>query len=144
MGVEENQSVCTPSSAAKRKRKMGGDSDDDDDDDDDSDDQPEDEEEEEEEEMKKVKKVEIPVNDEVMLFPSLHILSNLTLKLFSWIYMIFASFHQDEVDQATSIEELEKQIEKLAKVCFISKYIRLMYSKINNIMSACLGEYDNG
>lgn len=25
---------------------------------------------------------------------------------------------QDEVDQATSIEELEKQIEKLAKVCF--------------------------
>lgn len=32
--------------------------------------------------------------------------------------------HQDEVDQATSIEELEKQIEKLAKVCFSSKYIR--------------------
>lgn len=25
--------------------------------------------------------------------------------------------YQDEVDQATSIEELEKQIEKLAKVC---------------------------
>uniref|UniRef100_H3CVR0 Bromodomain adjacent to zinc finger domain 2B n=1 Tax=Tetraodon nigroviridis TaxID=99883 RepID=H3CVR0_TETNG len=68
MGVEENQSVCTPSSAAKRKRKMG---------------EPDDEEEEEEEETKKVKKVE--TNDE------------------------------DEVDQATSIEELEKQIEKLAK-----------------------------
>uniref|UniRef100_A0A671XYW5 Bromodomain adjacent to zinc finger domain 2B n=1 Tax=Sparus aurata TaxID=8175 RepID=A0A671XYW5_SPAAU len=58
MGVEENQSICTPSSAAKRKRKLGGDSDDDDDDDDDSDDQAEDEDDEEEEEMKKVKKVE--------------------------------------------------------------------------------------
>uniref|UniRef100_A0A8D0A7L2 Bromodomain adjacent to zinc finger domain 2B n=1 Tax=Sander lucioperca TaxID=283035 RepID=A0A8D0A7L2_SANLU len=74
MGVEENQSIGTPSSAAKRKRKLGGDSDDDDDDDDDSDDQAEEEEDEEEEEMKK-----------------------------------------DEVDQATSLEELEKQIEKLAK-----------------------------
>uniref|UniRef100_A0AAQ6ALQ7 Bromodomain adjacent to zinc finger domain, 2Ba n=1 Tax=Amphiprion ocellaris TaxID=80972 RepID=A0AAQ6ALQ7_AMPOC len=59
MGVEENQSVGTPSSAAKRKRKLGGDSDDDDDDDDDSDDQAEEEEDEEEEEMKKVKKVEM-------------------------------------------------------------------------------------
>uniref|UniRef100_A0A7N6AUM0 Bromodomain adjacent to zinc finger domain, 2Ba n=1 Tax=Anabas testudineus TaxID=64144 RepID=A0A7N6AUM0_ANATE len=58
MGVEENQSVGTPSSAAKRKRKLGGDSDDDDDDDDDSDDQAEEDEDEEEEDMKKVKKVE--------------------------------------------------------------------------------------
>lgn len=58
MGVEENLSVCTPSSASKRKRKLGGDSEDDDDDDDDSDDQAEDEEDEEEEEIKKVKKVE--------------------------------------------------------------------------------------
>lgn len=58
MGVEENQSVGTPSSATKRKMKLGGDSEDDDDDDDDSDDQPEEEEEEEEEELKKVRKVE--------------------------------------------------------------------------------------
>ncbi|MEQ2190340.1 hypothetical protein XENOCAPTIV_015439 [Xenoophorus captivus] len=58
MGVEENQSVGTPSSAAKRKRKLGGDSEDDDDDDDDSDDQAEEEDDEEEEEIKKVKKVE--------------------------------------------------------------------------------------
>uniref|UniRef100_A0A4W6CZP6 Bromodomain adjacent to zinc finger domain 2B n=1 Tax=Lates calcarifer TaxID=8187 RepID=A0A4W6CZP6_LATCA len=83
MGVEENQSVGTPSSAAKRKRKLGGDSDDDEDDDDDSDDPAEEEEDEEEEEMKKVKKVE--------------------------------TYDEDDVDQATSIEELEKQIEKLAK-----------------------------
>ncbi|KAK2853858.1 hypothetical protein Q5P01_006519 [Channa striata] len=83
MGVEENQCIGTPSSAAKRKRKLGGDSDDDEDDDDDSDDQGEEEEEEEEEEMKKVKKVE--------------------------------TYDEDDVDQATSIEELEKQIEKLAK-----------------------------
>lgn len=83
MGVEETQSVGTPSSAAKRKRKMGGDSDDEDDDEEDSDDQPDEEDEEEEEEIKKVKKVEV--------------------------------YDEDEVDQATSIEELEKQIEKLAK-----------------------------
>lgn len=63
MGVEENLSVCTPSSAVKRKRKMGGETDDDDDDDDDSDDQAEDEEDDEEEEIKKVKKME--TNDEV-------------------------------------------------------------------------------
>ncbi|GLD72866.1 bromodomain adjacent to zinc finger domain protein 2B isoform X1 [Lates japonicus] len=84
MGVEENQSLGTPSSAAKRKRKLGGDSDDDEDDDEDSDDPAEEEEDEEEEEMKKVKKVE--------------------------------TYDEDDVDQATSIEELEKQIEKLAKV----------------------------
>lgn len=122
MGVEENQSVCTPSSAAKRKRKMGGDSDDDDDDDDDSDDQPDDEEEEEEEETKKVKKVE--TNDEVLVAPSPRIFY---LKLCSWVFMIFASSHQDEVDQATSIEELEKQIEKLAKVHISLKYTDYYY-----------------
>lgn len=60
MGMEENLSVCTPSSAVKRKRKMGGESDDDDDD---SDDQAEDEEDDEEEEIKKVTKME--TNDEV-------------------------------------------------------------------------------
>ncbi|XP_028256807.1 bromodomain adjacent to zinc finger domain protein 2B isoform X4 [Parambassis ranga] len=83
MGLEENQSVGTPSSAAKRKRKLGADSEDDDDDDDDSDDPAEEDDDEEEEEMKKVKKVE--------------------------------TYDEDEVDQATSVEELEKQIEKLAK-----------------------------
>ncbi|XP_058486337.1 bromodomain adjacent to zinc finger domain protein 2B [Solea solea] len=83
MGVEENQSMGTPSSAAKRKRKLGGDSDDDEDDDDDSDDPADDDDEEEEEEMKKVRKVEM--------------------------------YDEDDVDHATSIEELEKQIEKLAK-----------------------------
>lgn len=81
-GVEETQSVGTPSSATKRKRKLA-DSDDDDDDDEDSDDQPDDEDEDEEEEIKKVKKTE--------------------------------AYDEDEVDQATSVEELEKQIEKLAK-----------------------------
>lgn len=65
MGVEENQSVGTPSSAAKRKRKLGGDSEDDEDDDDDSDDQAEEDEEEEEEEIKKVKKVETFDEDDV-------------------------------------------------------------------------------
>lgn len=58
MGVEENQSVCTPSSVSKRKRKLGADSDDDDDDDEDSDDQADDDDDEEEEEIKKVKKVD--------------------------------------------------------------------------------------
>ena len=67
MGVEENQSVGTPSSAAKRKRKLGGDSDEDEDDEEDSDDPADEDEEEEEEEVKKVKKVE--VIDEVR-FPS--------------------------------------------------------------------------
>ncbi|KAM3876584.1 bromodomain adjacent to zinc finger domain protein 2B [Diretmus argenteus] len=83
VGVEENQSLGTPSSAMKRKRKPGGDSEDDDDDDDDSDDQAEEDDEEEEEEIKKAKKVE--------------------------------TCDEDEGDQTTSIEELEKQIEKLAK-----------------------------
>lgn len=58
MGVEENQFICTPSSAAKRKRKLGGDSDDDDDDDEDSDDPADDDDDDEEEEIKKVKKAE--------------------------------------------------------------------------------------
>uniref|UniRef100_A0A8C6LBC8 Bromodomain adjacent to zinc finger domain 2B n=1 Tax=Nothobranchius furzeri TaxID=105023 RepID=A0A8C6LBC8_NOTFU len=58
MGAEENQSIGTPSSAAKRKRKLGADSDDDDDDDDDSDDPADEDDDEEEEEIKKVKKVE--------------------------------------------------------------------------------------
>ncbi|CAK6970761.1 bromodomain adjacent to zinc finger domain protein 2B-like isoform X3 [Scomber scombrus] len=83
VGVEENQSIGTPSSAVKRKRKLGADSDDEDEDDEDSDDQAEEDDDEEEEEIKKVKKVEL--------------------------------YDEDEVDQATSIEELEKQIEKLAK-----------------------------
>ncbi|XP_061891132.1 bromodomain adjacent to zinc finger domain protein 2B isoform X16 [Entelurus aequoreus] len=84
VGVEENQSVGTPSSAAKRKMKLGGDSEEDDDDDDDSDDPADDDEEEEEEDViKKVKKVE--------------------------------TYDEEEVDHATSVEELEKQIDKLAK-----------------------------
>ncbi|KAM4631173.1 bromodomain adjacent to zinc finger domain protein 2B isoform 2-T2 [Polymixia lowei] len=83
MGVEENQSLGTPSSALKRKRKAGGDSEDDDDDDEDSDDPAEEDDEEEEEEIKKAKKVE--------------------------------TCDEDEGDQSTSVEELEKQIEKLAK-----------------------------
>uniref|UniRef100_A0A667XXP3 Bromodomain adjacent to zinc finger domain 2B n=1 Tax=Myripristis murdjan TaxID=586833 RepID=A0A667XXP3_9TELE len=58
VGVEENQSQGTPSSALKRKRKPGADSEDDDDDDEDSDDQAEEDDEEEEEEIKKAKKVE--------------------------------------------------------------------------------------
>ncbi|XP_056268194.1 bromodomain adjacent to zinc finger domain protein 2B isoform X5 [Pseudoliparis swirei] len=83
MGVEETQSIGTPSSAIKRKRKLGGDSDDDEEEEDDSDDQAEDDdEEEEEEEIKKVKK---------------------------------ETYDEEEVDHATSLEELEKQIEKLAK-----------------------------
>ncbi|XP_072321867.1 bromodomain adjacent to zinc finger domain protein 2B isoform X9 [Eucyclogobius newberryi] len=82
-GVEETQSVGTPSSATKRKRKMAADSDDEEDEDEDSDDPPDEDEEEEEEEIKKVKKTE--------------------------------AYDEDEVDQATSIEELEKQIDKLAK-----------------------------
>nr|XP_057944861.1 bromodomain adjacent to zinc finger domain protein 2B isoform X3 [Doryrhamphus excisus] len=83
VGVEENQSIGTPSSAAKRKRKLGGDSDDDDDDDEDSDDPADDDDDDDEEDIKKVKKVE--------------------------------TYDEDEVDHATSVEELEKQIEKMAK-----------------------------
>ncbi|XP_071771100.2 bromodomain adjacent to zinc finger domain protein 2B isoform X2 [Centroberyx gerrardi] len=83
VGVEENQSLGTPSSALKRKRKPGGDSEDDDDEDEDSDDQAEEDDDEEEEEIKKSKKVE--------------------------------TCDEDEGDQTTSVEELEKQIEKLAK-----------------------------
>lgn len=114
MGVEENQSVCTPSSASKRKRKLGGDSDDDDDDDDDSDDQAEDEEDEEEEEIKKVKKVE--TYDEVTDSSTCTSIAPPKLEeLLTDMSSVLSC--QDEVDQATSIEELEKQIEKLAKVC---------------------------
>lgn len=58
MGVEENQFVCTPSSATKRKRKLGGDSDDEDEDDEDSDDPADDDDDDDEEEIKKVKKAE--------------------------------------------------------------------------------------
>lgn len=65
MGVEENQSVGTPSSAAKNKRKLAADSDDEDDDDDDSDDQADEEDDEEEEELKKVRKVDTYDEDEV-------------------------------------------------------------------------------
>lgn len=114
MGVEENQSVCTPSSSSKRKRKLGGDSDDDDDDDDDSDDQAEDEEDEEEEEIKKVKKVE--TYDEVTDRPICTSIVQTELEELL-TDMLSALSYQDDVDQATSIEELEKQIEKLAKVC---------------------------
>lgn len=132
MGVEENQSVCTPSSAAKRKRKLGGDSDDDDDDDDDSDDQADDDEDEEEEEIKKVKKVE--TYDEVT-DRSVCRSSKLTLKSCSQIFTLLFFSCQDEVDQATSIEELEKQIEKLAKVCYSLKctsfVTKLIYIYIN-------------
>lgn len=59
MGVEENQSIGTPSSALKRKRKPGADSDEDEDEEEDSDDPADDDEDEEEEELKKSKKVEI-------------------------------------------------------------------------------------
>lgn len=116
MGVEENQSVGTPSSATKRKRKLGGDSEDDDDDDDDSDDQPEEEEEEEEEEIKKVKKVE--TYDEVRWQSQLHYkkLRVCAVAQRHFLYFFFL-LYQDEVDHATSVEELEKQIEKMAKVC---------------------------
>ncbi|KAF0042972.1 hypothetical protein F2P81_004309 [Scophthalmus maximus] len=114
MGVEENQSVGTPSSAAKRKRKLGGDSDDEDDEDDDSDDQAEEEEDEEEEEMKKVKKVE--TYDEVKKIVSSTVpLSQVTAVGRFQTLTAFVSSCQDDVDHATSIEELEKQIEKLAK-----------------------------
>lgn len=57
--------------------------------------------------------------------------------------MIFALFSQDEVDQATSVEELEKQIEKLAKVSLSVKRIRLLYPIINNLICVSLGETDN-
>lgn len=57
--------------------------------------------------------------------------------------MIFALFSQDEVDQATSVEELEKQIEKLAKVSLSVKCIRLLYPIINNLICVSLGETDN-
>lgn len=48
--------------------------------------------------------------------------------------MIFAWLSQDEVDQATSVEELEKQIEKLAKVSLSVKRTSLLYPNINNLM----------
>lgn len=57
--------------------------------------------------------------------------------------MIFALFSQDEVDQATSVEELEKQIEKLAKVSLSVRRIRLLYPIINNRICVSLGETDN-
>lgn len=118
MGVEENQSVGTPSSAAKRKRKLGGDSDEDEDDDDDSDDQADEEEDEEEEDMKKVKKVE--TYDEVKNDGSIYSSIIKTSNGCSHTFTVLSC--QDDVDQATSIEELEKQIEKLAKVCFLQMY----------------------
>lgn len=58
--------------------------------------------------------------------------------------MIFALSSQDEVDQATSVEELEKQIDKLAKVCFSVKCLSLLHCNISNILSVPLGETDNG
>lgn len=116
--MEENQSIGTPSSAVKRKRKLG-DSDDDDEDDEDSDDQAEEEDDDEEEEIKKVKKVEL--YDEVILNKSIYSFA-MKADLRRWLTdSVLVLSCQDEVDQATSIEELEKQIEKLAKVCSLSK-----------------------
>ncbi|XP_034051202.1 bromodomain adjacent to zinc finger domain protein 2B isoform X3 [Thalassophryne amazonica] len=83
VGVDENQSVGTPSSGLKRKRKLGGDSEDDDDEDEYSEDQAEDEDDDEEDEIKKAKKIE--------------------------------TCDEDDMEQTTTVEEVEKQIEKLTK-----------------------------
>lgn len=61
-------------------------------------------------------------------------------------FNVFALTCQDDVDQATSIEELEKQIEKLAKVClwFTSAVITLVFiNKIKVLVwLKCENKYD--
>lgn len=53
------------------------------------------------------------------MVPSIDSSSKQMLKSCSWTFTTFVLSCQDDVDQATSIEELEKQIEKIAKVwCF--------------------------
>lgn len=55
--------------------------------------------------------------------------------------VFFLPSYQDEVDQATSIEELEKQIEKLAKVhsCRMSMW----YNESNHCNHKCLRRQRN-
>uniref|UniRef100_A0A674EW02 Bromodomain adjacent to zinc finger domain 2B n=1 Tax=Salmo trutta TaxID=8032 RepID=A0A674EW02_SALTR len=110
VGGEETQSLDTPTPGQKRKRK-GGDSEEDEDDDEDSEDQgdeDDDEEEEEEEETGKKGKKVETCEDE------------------------------DDGDQTSSVEELEKQIDKLTKQQ--SQIRRKLFESSHSLRSMMFGQ----
>ncbi|KAG9349229.1 hypothetical protein JZ751_027672 [Albula glossodonta] len=114
MGGEETQPLGTPTAGRKRKRKAG-DSDEDEDEDEDSDDQG-DEDDDEEEEGKKGKKVETCEDERYKHSP----------------------LFQDEGDQTASVEELEKQIEKLTKQQ--SQIRRKLFEASHSLRSMMFGQ----
>ncbi|XP_057361511.1 bromodomain adjacent to zinc finger domain protein 2B isoform X19 [Manis pentadactyla] len=104
----EEQHASGTPTAGRKRRKKGGDSDDYDEDDDDSDDQADDDEEEEEDKEDKKGKKTDVCEDE------------------------------DEGDQAASVEELEKQIEKLSKQQ--SQYRRKLFDASHSLRSMMFGQ----
>ncbi|KAM9448079.1 bromodomain adjacent to zinc finger domain protein 2B-like isoform 2-T2 [Salvelinus alpinus] len=110
VGGEETQSLGTPTPGQKRKRK-GGDSEEDEDDDEDSEDQgDEDEEEEEEEEEERGKKGK----------------------------KVETCEDEDDGDQTSSVEELEKQIDKLTKQQ--SQIRRKLFESSHSLRSMMFGQ----
>uniref|UniRef100_A0A8D1U3W4 Bromodomain adjacent to zinc finger domain protein 2B n=1 Tax=Sus scrofa TaxID=9823 RepID=A0A8D1U3W4_PIG len=104
----EEQHPLGTPTPGRKRRRKGGDSDYDDDDDDDSDDQADEEEEEEEDKEDKKGKKTEICEDE------------------------------DEGDQAASVEELEKQIEKLSKQQ--SQYRRKLFDASHSLRSMMFGQ----
>ncbi|XP_055966086.1 bromodomain adjacent to zinc finger domain protein 2B isoform X14 [Sorex fumeus] len=104
----EEQHPLGTPTPGRKRRRKGGDSDDDDDDDDDSDDQADEDEEDEEDKEDKKGKKPDICEDE------------------------------DEGDQAASVEELEKQIEKLSKQQ--SQYRRKLFDASHSLRSMMFGQ----
>ncbi|XP_070097236.1 bromodomain adjacent to zinc finger domain protein 2B isoform X34 [Equus przewalskii] len=104
----EEQHPLGTPTPGRKRRRKGGDSDDDDDDDDDSDDQADEDEEDEEDKEDKKGKKTDICEDE------------------------------DEGDQAASVEELEKQIEKLSKQQ--SQYRRKLFDASHSLRSMMFGQ----
>ncbi|XP_032494385.1 bromodomain adjacent to zinc finger domain protein 2B isoform X10 [Phocoena sinus] len=104
----EEQHPLGTPTPGRKRRRKGGDSDDDDDDDDDSDDQADEDDEDEEDKEDKKGKKTEICEDE------------------------------DEGDQAASVEELEKQIEKLSKQQ--SQYRRKLFDASHSLRSMMFGQ----
>ncbi|XP_006880864.1 PREDICTED: bromodomain adjacent to zinc finger domain protein 2B [Elephantulus edwardii] len=104
----EEQHSLGTPTPGRKRRRKGGDSDDDDDDDDDSDDQGDEDDEDEEDKEDKKGKKTDTCEDE------------------------------DEGDQAASVEELEKQIEKLSKQQ--SQYRRKLFDASHSLRSMMFGQ----
>uniref|UniRef100_U3JKS5 Bromodomain adjacent to zinc finger domain protein 2B n=1 Tax=Ficedula albicollis TaxID=59894 RepID=U3JKS5_FICAL len=125
-GGEEPHSLETPAPGRKRRRK-GGDSDDDDDDDDDSDDQAdEDDEDEEDKDDKKGKKAEVCEDEDE------------EDKDDKKGKKAEVCEDEDDGDQTASVEELEKQIEKLTKQQ--SQYRKKLFEASHCLRSMMFGQ----